>query len=185
MQLNDCFLLGSIVKTHGFKGQLVLKISKEVTSLPKKMEQLFVENKGKLVPFFVSEFSQNGDSALLKLDDIDSDTKAKEWLKCQVYVLKSILPKINKDAFQPQKYINFKVFDINNIQVGILDMFYDIPNNQLFGITHPTGKEILLPARQDFVKNIDSLKKNITFDFPEGLLEIYLEDHKQQTPDDI
>lgn len=184
MNLNDCFLLGSIVKTHGFKGQIVLKLNKEISELPSKMEQLFVENKGQLIPFFVLELSQNNDTLTLKFEDIHTDIEAKKWIKSQVYVLKKSLPKVQSDAFQPQKYINYKVFDAQKMEVGVIDMVYEIPNNPLFAITHTLGKEILLPAISNFVVEIETKAKKIYFDFPEGLLDIYLEENKSEKPDE-
>lgn len=180
MNLNDCFLLGTIVKVHGFKGQLSVKLSKGIAEIPQKMEQLYLETNGKLVPFFVTEWSQNGEMLLLKFEDIDSDTEAKKWLRLNVFIQKNLLPKIKKDVFQPQKYIDFKVFDIENTEIGVIDMVYDIPNNQLFAIAHPSGKEILVPANQDFVSEIDTKSKKIIFDFPDGLLEIYLSEERIQ-----
>lgn len=184
MNLNDCFLLGSIVKTHGFKGQIVLKLNKEISELPLKMEQLFVESKGQLIPFFVLELSQNNDLLTLKFEDLNTDIEAKKWLKSQVYILKKLIPKVKSDAFQPQKYINYKVFTAEKVAVGVIDMVYEIPNNPLFAITHLLGKEILLPAIQNFVVEIDVKSKKIYFDFPEGLLDIYLEENKSEKPED-
>lgn len=43
MNLDDCFLLGTITKSHGYKGHLSLKIDGALKQKIPKMERLYLE----------------------------------------------------------------------------------------------------------------------------------------------
>ena len=73
---DDCFLVGRFIKTHGFKGELNIKLDVDYPEEYSKMESTFVEINKELVPFFFESFrlKQNG-IATVKVEGIDSDTR--------------------------------------------------------------------------------------------------------------
>ena len=44
--------------------------------------------------------------------------------------------------------------------------------NLIFNVESPEGKHILIPASEDFIRNIDTGKKIIEVSLPEGLLDL-------------
>ena len=57
MRKEDCYYLGKITKTHGFKGNLILHLDTDEPELYENLESVFIERDGMLVPFFF-EFAQ-------------------------------------------------------------------------------------------------------------------------------
>ncbi|GAB3828343.1 hypothetical protein GCM10028895_41720 [Pontibacter rugosus] len=51
MHIDDCFLLGYIVKTHGTKGQVVAFFDVDFPEDYEDLESVFLEQKGRLIPF--------------------------------------------------------------------------------------------------------------------------------------
>ena len=54
MNIDACFQLGYIVKTHGIKGQVVAFFDVDFPEDYEDLESVFLEQKGRLVPFFIA-----------------------------------------------------------------------------------------------------------------------------------
>lgn len=184
MSIEDCFLLGTIVKSHGYKGHLTLKLDSSVKYKIPKMERMYLENKGAFVPYFVSEFSQNGQTALLKFEDIDTDKEANKLAQSRVFAENNFLPKKVVADFQPNLFADFEAFDNENNLFGKIDAIFEVPANMLFSVLHISGKEILIPARPDFIDSVDKKAKKVFFRLPEGYLDVYLADSHQKDDGD-
>jgi 16S rRNA processing protein RimM len=53
MKINDCYFIGHISRKHGFKGDLLVKLDVDNPKRYSKLESVFLEKKGKLIPFFL------------------------------------------------------------------------------------------------------------------------------------
>ena len=70
MNVDNCYQLGYILKTHGLKGELIFHLDVDNPDDYKNLESVFVRQSGKLVPFFVSTIRLQGDKARIALEDI-------------------------------------------------------------------------------------------------------------------
>ena len=65
-------------------------------------------------------------------------------------------------------------FDTEDIQLGHLGELVDVDEstvNTLFVVERPNGEEILIPAQETFIEDIDHEKRLIKFNLPDGLLD--------------
>ena len=76
MKAEDCFRIGSVLKTKGLKGEMQLYIDFE--GIEKiKITSLFIDMAGKMVPYFVSSLKHlQKNQAYLFLEDVDTIEKA-------------------------------------------------------------------------------------------------------------
>jgi 16S rRNA processing protein RimM len=51
MKKEDCYFLGTITRTHGLQGNVILKLDTDQPEMYNKLESIFVEVNGLLVPF--------------------------------------------------------------------------------------------------------------------------------------
>ena len=56
---DDCFLLGHVSKTVGYKGQISIKIDADNPYLYAKLKAFYLDINQQLVPFFIQEFKIN------------------------------------------------------------------------------------------------------------------------------
>jgi len=163
--------VGRFVKTHGYKGEITLKLNSEFIKLP-ETELLFVELDGIAVPFFIEEngLKLRGTSYSVKFDTVHSDTRAEELKNCPV-----LLPDYyfeDEQVFDEFAFLdNFSVFD-NEVSLGTAVGVQKIPGNPLLEVKEESGSFILIPMNDHFIKNIDEGNKTITFNLPEGLIDI-------------
>ncbi len=174
MNKDDCFYLGTIVKKYSFKGEVLAKLDTDDPEYYENLESIFVEVRGKLIPFFV-ENSQLHKSNLLRLkfEDIDSEPDSESILKCDIYLPLSALPTLVGNNFYFHEVIGFTIEDTNFGKVGIIKGVNDATAQALFEIDND-GKEVLIPVNDDIIKKVDRDKKTILVETPEGLIDLYL-----------
>ncbi|MBN1598574.1 MAG: 16S rRNA processing protein RimM [Bacteroidales bacterium] len=172
IDLKDCLLLGTITKTHGVKGQVVLKLNNLCFDDIKEMETVFIIIDGLPVPFFVSEYiKKNHDSLIIKFDDINMEEDARELSECNVYIKSTLISSKTINPETSEKLIGYKVIDNKLGLLGTLNDILDIQLNPLFRIVN-INKEILLPIQPEFILSIDDDQKIILVETPSGFEDL-------------
>lgn len=152
---------------------MLIKTSPDIQPRLKKTEPVFFEIEGILVPFFISESQVlSGETVLISTEDILSDKTASEFLGCKIYLPSQKNRKKKSEISGLSVIIGYELIDIQFGLIGKVVDFIEIPQNPLFKVVYGT-KEILVPANENFIMAIDTEKKEIHFDLPAGLLEIY------------
>jgi 16S rRNA processing protein RimM len=169
----DYYLIGTLAKAHGISGELLFKLNNLPFEDIHKMESVFIEFDGLLVPFFISGISPKGDlAAVIKFDGINSEDQASEFINCKVYSLDILSDEKENMNYTASSLVGYQVLDINLGILGIISEFLNFKNNPLFKIKK-SKREILLPANEEFILEIDKLNKVIKVQTPEGLIDIY------------
>jgi 16S rRNA processing protein RimM len=167
------YLIGVLTKTYGITGELLLKSDNLQFEDIYGMESVFIEFDGILVPFFISGISPRGkSSAVIKFDDINSQDQASEFVSCKVYSIDVISGEKDEIKHTASSLTGYQVIDIRLGILGTISEYLDFANNPLFKI-RKSKKEILLPVNEEFIIEIDSIKKIIKVQTPEGLIDIY------------
>ncbi len=174
MKREECYHLGYFSKIHGFKGELILLSREEISLNLNELESVFIEINGQLIPFFIDAISQSGASSIIiKFQDIDNAVKAQQYLKCNVFIPLSSLPKPKKKEITFKDLVGFKVIDDSYGEIGEVINVMEMPQQLILEIKKGT-KEILIPANENIIHKIDKKKKTILIDAPDGLIDIYL-----------
>ncbi len=173
MSYDNYFELGNIVKTHGLKGELILLLDVDQPDHYKKLESIFLEINGKLVPFFIQEISQRGNQARLTIEDVDSQDAARELVGKGAYLPLSSLPKLKKGQYYYHDLVGLKVYEQEKL-IGTVREVIEAPHNMLLSVDHQ-GKEILIPMEEEIMLSVDLDQSRIQTSLPDGLLDVYLD----------
>lgn len=169
----EVFKIGKIGKPHGVKGEVSLMFEDDVFDRV-DADYLVLLIDGILVPFFFEEYRFKSDeTALVKFCDIDTKEQAQELTGCDVYFSRK-LSEDGREDMSLNKAENFKLLDANNGNslIGTVKSVDYSTVNTLFNVETPDGKEIMIPASEDFIVDIDTEKHFIVVDLPEGLLDL-------------
>ncbi|MCU0441266.1 MAG: ribosome maturation factor RimM [Bacteroidia bacterium] len=160
----DFIAVGTIDKTHGTKGELRITLS----SNKQFKEWAFLEIQGKPVPFKIVSFSPTfDDGALLKLNTIDTIEQASSFVG---YTL--LLPKGKRqkgEVYSEDDFTGFKLVDETLGNIGEVESIEEFPNQLLIKTTYK-GNEVLIPAVEAFIEEIDEAERVIYLNLPEGLI---------------
>ena len=163
----DVYKIGVIGKTHGVKGELNFTFTDDVFDRV-DADYLILRIDGILVPFFIDEYRfRSDDRALLILHDIDTNEKAQNLVGTEVFFPFSLSDKQKEEVISFNDLIGFTIDGI-----GIVTGIDDYTENILFEVKRNDGKQILIPAVEEFVENVDYGKKIIKVQLPEGLVEL-------------
>ena len=175
MNLEDCYLIGYVNRKHGFKGDLIIKLDVDDPLKYKNLESVFLNKKGRLVPFFLNSCKLNQKGMLhVHFEGIDNEAEAEALYKCGLYLPLSFLPPLEGNKFYYHEIINYKVVDENYGEIGIMKEVINEKVQALFVIKHGT-KEVLIPIVDSIIEKLDRKNKTLYLKCPEGLIEIYLD----------
>ena len=177
MTKEDCFYFGYIARKVGIKGELGFVLDVDNPLNYQKLESVFVERNNNLIPFFVKNIRIYNNTATVSFEDITTSEKAEELIKSQLYLPLTLLPKLKGKKFYFHEIKGFKVIDTIHGDIGIITGVLEFPQQGIFQIMNGE-KEILIPAKEEFIVAINREKKEIHVNPPEGLIDIYLDKEK-------
>lgn len=162
----DVYRIGKIGKPHGVKGELSFYFEDDIFDRT-DADYLILEVDGILVPFFFEEYRFRSDeTALVTFSNICTQQQARELTGCEVFFPRVLDDTTNQISSWAQ-IIGFRLIDVQtNQEIGKIVGIDNSTINILFELDN--GR--LLPAHDDFIKDIDTKQQIIKIDLPDGLL---------------
>ena len=169
----DVYKIGRLGKPHGVKGEISFQFSDDVFDRV-DADYIIIEVDGILVPFFIEEYRFRSDeTALLKLEDIDTQEAARELTNSDVFFERRLSD--NPESPSMAAIIGYRIVNnADNREIGTIVGFDDSTENTLFEVmkTDDPDSSILIPAAEEFIKSIDNDKREIRVTLPEGLIDL-------------
>jgi 16S rRNA processing protein RimM len=171
MEITDCFKIGYIQKTHGLKGEVTIALEVNAPEEVDSIVSLFIEIKGRLIPYFIETISLKGDKAFVKFEDVDTSQQASQLKGTSLFLPKAIRPKSKRGEFYNDEIIGFFVNDATAGKLGAVTRVENEEVNPLL-IVKLAEREIAIPINAPFITNVNKSAKKIDVNLPEGLLEL-------------
>lgn len=179
MTKKECFNLGYISKRSGNHGELTFLLDVDDPLRYSRLDSVFIDLNNSLVPFFIKRIQIRQSQATVQLEGIDTIEKAEELVRSGLYLPLSLLPPLNGKQFYFHEMPGYTVNDKHHGPLGIVEEVLDFPQQAIFKIKKDTY-EILIPARKEFIVNIDRDKRHLELEAPEGLIDIYISSQKEE-----
>lgn len=175
------YLLGTIHRTHGVRGDIIISLDTDSPARYKSLKIVYLEVGGALKEYDVSKISvkEKEKSATIHLSGIEDMTTAEQYLKLDLYLPLSNLPQLRGNKFYYHEIINMLVIDSVLGEMGPLTNVYELPQQALGEFTYK-NKQVLFPIREEFIDKVDRTEMKFHVTLPEGLVDIYLTDDKSQ-----
>ncbi|MCU7615137.1 ribosome maturation factor RimM [Chryseobacterium sp. GMJ5] len=173
MRKEDCYFLGKITRRHGLAGNVILKLDTDQPELYNKLESIFVEINGLLVPFFIEKSSWSKLDALNIAFRNSSEALVDQSLGKNVYLPLTTLPKLSGKQFYYHEIIGFEILDQDNNNCGVIRSVNDQTAQNYF-VTNLDGKEVVIPIIKDWILEVDREERFIKMQLPEGLIDVFL-----------
>lgn len=167
----DVYKIGVFNKPHGIHGELSFTFTDDIFDRV-EAEYLICLLDGIFVPFFLEEYRFRSDStALVKLEGVDTAERARMFTNVEVYFPSKHAEDAGSGELTWDFFVGFRVEEVNHGDLGEVTEVDTATINTLFVVDHQ-GEELLIPAQEEFILNIDQKHKVITMDLPEGLLAL-------------
>ena len=165
---DEVYKIGHIGRTHGIRGEVTLQFTDDVWDRA-EAEYLFLRVDGLLVPFFLEEYRFRSDTtALVKFLGYDTADDVQFMPGCDVLFPYALTPEPGEDDEYTWRYFTgFSLIDEKAGRIGTIDSVDDSTENVLFRVG-----ELLIPATEAWIKDINHRERTISMSLPEGLLDL-------------
>ena len=172
-KLEDGILLGKILKPYGYRG--FVRVAFFISGLEKVLSDgdfIFIEWIEKPVPYRIQEILWDDDKTVrIKFEDVESLDDASKLIGRNVILSEQTVPKKLLKTLEPDELVGYKVIDLQNNLLGFVTGLDESGRQSILEVDLD-GKELLIPFHEDLVKKIDSKRKELIVDLPEGLLDL-------------
>lgn len=162
--------VGQIVNTNGLKGLLKINPFTDDITRFERLKTIFIEHKKELLEFEIESVRYQKKQVLLKLKGIDTIEEAEKYREDYLKIKRNKEEKLPEDTYYIVDLIGLDIYTENGELLGKLDDVFSTGSNDVYVVKNSEGKQILLPAISDVIKNIDLEQKKIVVNLIEGLL---------------
>lgn len=173
MTKDKCFYVGRIVKTHGIKGEVTLRIDNEDFDEIEELNYFLLDINDKLIPFFIENITYHSNKSFILFQDLKTLEAASQLVGTAAYLPLDLLPERSGNDFYSHEVVDFLVVDEEKGELGRVQEIIEYPTQSLIQIIKEE-KEILIPIHDDIIKDVDREGKKILIKAPVGLIDMYL-----------
>ncbi len=154
--------IGLIVKPHGLKGELKLKLHSPESNLILNIDEIYVDNQ-----IFKIDYSKKvSNGILLKFVSKNTRNSIEDLIGKKLFVNKDIIPLAPSGENYYFELIGSKVV-YNNVEIGTLIEIVETKANNIYVVKELNGNEILIPKTKSFIKEFNKDKKILEVILPE------------------
>lgn len=168
----EVYKIGLFNKPHGIHGELQFTFTDDIFDRV-DCDYLICLLDGIFVPFFIEEYRFRSDStALVKLEGIETAERARMFTNVEVYFPVKHAEEAEDGELSWNFFVGFRMEDVRHGELGEVGEVDTATVNTLFVVEQEDGEELLIPAQEEFIVEINQEKKLITVELPEGLLNL-------------
>ncbi|MDD2492503.1 MAG: ribosome maturation factor RimM [Bacilli bacterium] len=167
----EYYLVGTIVTTHGIKGEVKVKLE---TSFPeerfKKGSKLFLKENDLYREITINSYRMHKQMALITFNNLQNINDVLGYIGKELYVDETAQINLSEDDFYYHDLIGLDAFDEKHNLLGVVSDIMEVPQGEILVITKQNGKEALIPFVDEYIKKVNLEEKCIVIRIIEGLL---------------
>jgi 16S rRNA processing protein RimM len=161
--------IGKIVGVHGLKGTLRVYSYAESPSIFQPDSLILLMNDNGLEKHYpVCWAKPHSRGVLLALEGVDSCDHAASLIGYTLFIEKTLLPELEEGTYYWSDIIGLAVYDTEDAYLGRVTSILPTGSNDVY-VVRNNDDEILVPALESVVVDIDLAAGRMTVELPEGL----------------
>ena len=161
--------IGQIVNTYGIKGFVKVQPFTDDISRFEDLKSIYLQTKQGLETFEIEEVKYHKHMVLLKLKGIDDINIAEKYRNCYLKIDRKDAVTLPEDTYFIVDLLDMEVVTDEGEILGKITDVYPTGSNDIYVVKNEEGKQILLPAIGQVVKQVDLPNKKMTVHLLEGL----------------
>lgn len=163
--------IGQIVNTFGIKGQVkIVPFTDDITRYD-ELKEIYVEKKNELKLFQIEQVNYKKNMVILKLKGIETVEEAEKLRNCYLKIDRKDAKKLPKDTYFIVDLLGLDVYTDEGKLLGKVDDIYNAGSSDIYVIKDELGKQILLPAIKDVLKEVGLENQKIIVHLIKGLVD--------------
>ena len=169
--MEDSFRIGIITKTHGIKGEVkVIPTSAEEGRFDILSDCFVLDKSGKPVNLKVTGVKYFKNQVILKFDGYNTIEDVEKLLQSELYVSREDAVPLEEGEYYVADLLGAKVIDTDGNNIGTFKDYLETPANDVYIIETAEGKDIMIPAVDEFIKDVDAENGIMTVKLIKGML---------------
>lgn len=168
--MEEYFEIGQIVNTSGLKGVIKVKPFTDDITKFNNFKTIYISIKKELKEFKIEQVRFSKNMVFLKLEGIDTIEEAENYRNFYLKIKRDKDEELEEGSYYIVDIIGCKVYTDEQKELGKVDDIFSTGSNDVYVVKDEVGKQILLPAIKEVIKNIDIENKTITVHLLEGLV---------------
>jgi len=160
--------IGQIVNTFGIKG--MVKVKPDDNKRFDRLEKVYIKNKEKLKEYQIEEVKYHKDMILIKFRGIENPEQANLLRNSYLMIDREEEKPLEEGTYYIVDMIGMDVYTDEGEKLGNIEDIFNTGSNDIYVVKNELGKQILLPAISDVVKNIDMENKKMVVHLISGLI---------------
>jgi 16S rRNA processing protein RimM len=166
-------VVAKAVKARGLKGEIVASLLTDFPERFKSIQQLIaLSPTGEQRVVQLEGYWFHQDRVVLKLAECDSVEAAKSWVGYEFAVPEADRVPLPEDYFYHWELEGCAVETVGGNNIGKVREVMRTGGVEMLVVTDESGRDYLVPMAASIVIDIDTARKLIVIDPPEGLLEL-------------
>lgn len=162
--------VGQIVNTFGIKGMVKVKPFTDDIKRFDELKTVYVEKNSNQTEYEIEEVKYHKGMVLIKFKGIDKVEQAEMLRNTYLTVSRDSVEELEEGRYYIVDLLGLEVYTDEQILLGTLEDIFNTGSNDIYVVKDKQGKQILLPAIQDVVKQIDIENKKIIVHLLPGLI---------------
>ncbi len=165
----DLIVIGKIVNTHGLNGTLKVKSFTDFKEQRyHKGAPLYIAFERDYISVTVKSHKEVKSLDLLAFDEFDNINQVEKFKGCDLVINKELIHKLDNDEFYFGQIIGREVYHDDKLIGKCIDI-RDYPQGEVL-VVKTKEKEVLIPFRKEFVKEVNKKDNKLNIIMWEGLL---------------
>ena len=162
--------IGQIVNTFGIKG--FVKVNPFVDDISRfdDLEKVFVKKSNEIKEYKVEEVKYHKNMVLIKFKGIDKIEDAETLRNSYLEVDRENAIELEEGEYFIADLLGVDVITEENKHLGKLEDIFNTGSNDIYVVKSEDGKQLLLPAISEVIKEISLEEKKIIVHLIEGLI---------------
>jgi len=166
------YAVGKVVKAFGIKGEVVVESMTSAAGRFKALKSVFVGRNDRDVESSTVEYVrvEGRKGVRVKLSSVQSRNDAELLVGAYVFVQKNDRVRLSRGTFFVEDLLGIQVIDEMGKHIGFLNDVLKLPAQDVY-VIEGDGREVMIPATREFIREIDLDARTMKVELIEGLVE--------------
>ena len=151
--------VGVLRKGHGVHGEVLMDV---LTDFPRRLrarKTVYIGENHE--PHLLTHVRTHAEALLLSIEGVEDLDAAEKFRNLTVYVRTEDVPPLPDGTYYHHQLVGIKVVDESGKEIGHLTEILETGANDVYVVRDPSGKEILIPAIDGVVLDVNMERKTL------------------------
>lgn len=172
VDMNKELRVGVIVRTHGIRGEVKVFPTTDSPDRFDELKNVIIRRENRFHAAEVEKVRYFKNLVIVKFKDIDSIDEVEKYVGADLCIKREDGVPLSAGEYYIADIIGMEVYDEDGIHLGTVKDVMETGANDVYLVSAENGKEYMLPAVKECIRNIDIENNEMKVHVIPGLLDL-------------